>query len=211
VVLRVFDAVHGLEHKLLARDSLAEDVPEYLAVLAQLEGALLADNCGLVAQGLADIVAYLGERSLADPHFLCCCSASRASWTGSRAARRSRRGPPAGRPRHGRGRVPPPSRIALRAACDERGRRQLRPVFHRAFPSLLCCVRRRERGGRQPPCVLVLDYLEGDARRTRRCRTRAPQPPRPSQPRVACGPAWPRLTACLQVTANGNKGSVNLF
>ncbi|RCV22744.1 hypothetical protein SEVIR_4G257500v4 [Setaria viridis] len=71
-VLKVFDAVHGLEPTLLARDSLADDVPGYLAVLAQLEGALrlLADNCGLAAQWLADIVAYLGDRSLADPRFL---------------------------------------------------------------------------------------------------------------------------------------------
>ena len=39
-------------------------------MLAQLEAALrlLADNCGLAA--LADIVAYLGERDLADPRFV---------------------------------------------------------------------------------------------------------------------------------------------
>jgi hypothetical protein len=50
-------------------------------------------------------------------------------------------------------------------------RRQLRPVFHRAFPSLLHCVCRRTRVyyGCQRPCVLGLDYLEGDAR-TRRMR-----------------------------------------
>ncbi|CAN6200633.1 unnamed protein product [Urochloa humidicola] len=71
-VLKVFDAVHGLEQALLARDSLASDLPGYLAVLAQLEAALrlLADNCGLAEQWLADIVAYLGDRDLADPHFL---------------------------------------------------------------------------------------------------------------------------------------------
>ncbi|CAN6206796.1 unnamed protein product [Urochloa humidicola] len=71
-VLKVFDAVHGLERALLARDSLASDLPGYLAVLAQLEAALrlLADNCGLAEQWLADIVAYLGDRDLADPHFL---------------------------------------------------------------------------------------------------------------------------------------------
>ncbi|CAL5049977.1 unnamed protein product [Urochloa decumbens] len=71
-VLKVFDAVHGLEPALLARESLASDLPGYLAVLAQLEAALrlLADNCGLAAQWLADIVAYLGDRDLADPGFL---------------------------------------------------------------------------------------------------------------------------------------------
>ncbi|CAN6215771.1 unnamed protein product [Urochloa humidicola] len=71
-VLKVFDAVHGLEPALLARESLAHDLPSYLAVLAQLEAALrlLADNCGLAAQWLADIVAYLGDRDLADPGFL---------------------------------------------------------------------------------------------------------------------------------------------
>jgi len=71
-VLKVFDVVHGLEAALLARGSLAGDLPGYLAVLAQLEAALrlLADNCGLAAQWLADIVAYLGERDLADPRFV---------------------------------------------------------------------------------------------------------------------------------------------
>jgi len=71
-VLKVFDAVHGLEAALLARGSLAGDLPGYLAVLAQPEAALrlLADNCGLAAQWLADIVAYLGERDLADPRFV---------------------------------------------------------------------------------------------------------------------------------------------
>ncbi|RLM55262.1 exocyst complex component EXO70A1-like [Panicum miliaceum] len=71
-VLKVFDAVHGLEAALLARGSLAGDLPGYLAVLAQLEAALrlLTDNCGLAAQWLADIVAYLGERDLADPRFV---------------------------------------------------------------------------------------------------------------------------------------------
>ena len=71
-MLKVFDAVHGLEAALLARGSLAGDLPGYLAVLAQLEAALrrLADNCSLAAQRLADIVAYLGERDLADPRFV---------------------------------------------------------------------------------------------------------------------------------------------
>ncbi|XP_062234251.1 exocyst complex component EXO70A1-like [Phragmites australis] len=71
-VLKVFDAVHGLEPPLLARAAVSEDLPGYLAVLARLEEALhfLSDNCGLAAQWLADIVAYLGERKLADSRFV---------------------------------------------------------------------------------------------------------------------------------------------
>ncbi|KAL6629168.1 hypothetical protein ACP70R_028933 [Stipagrostis hirtigluma subsp. patula] len=72
-VLKVFDAVHGLEPPLLAPGAAAgEDLPGYLAVLGRLEEALrfLSDNCGLAAQWLADIVEYLGDRDLADPRFL---------------------------------------------------------------------------------------------------------------------------------------------
>uniref|UniRef100_A0A804PF00 Exocyst subunit Exo70 family protein n=1 Tax=Zea mays TaxID=4577 RepID=A0A804PF00_MAIZE len=75
-VLKVFDAVHGLEPPLLAPGAAgsgaAGDLPGYLAVLAQLEEAhrFLADNCGLAAQWLADIVEYLGDRDLADQRFL---------------------------------------------------------------------------------------------------------------------------------------------
>ncbi|PWZ27873.1 Exocyst complex component EXO70A1 [Zea mays] len=75
-VLKVFDAVHGLEPPLLAPGAAgsgaAGDLPGYLAVLAQLEEAhrFLADNCGLAAQWLADIVEYLGDRFLVDPRFL---------------------------------------------------------------------------------------------------------------------------------------------
>ncbi|OEL34652.1 Exocyst complex component EXO70A1 [Dichanthelium oligosanthes] len=75
-VLKVFDAVHGLEPPLLAPGAAGAgaggDLPGYLAVLAQLEEAhrFLADNCGLAAQWLADIVEYLGDRDLADPRFL---------------------------------------------------------------------------------------------------------------------------------------------
>lgn len=71
-VLKVFDAVHGLEPPLLDRAAAAADLPGYLAVLAQLEAALrlLSDNCGLATQWLADIVAYLGERRLADARFV---------------------------------------------------------------------------------------------------------------------------------------------
>ncbi|XP_066369824.1 exocyst complex component EXO70A1-like [Miscanthus floridulus] len=71
-VLKVFDAVHGLEPPLLDRAAVAADLPGYLTVLAQLEAALrlLADNCGLATQWLSDIVAYLGERRLADACFV---------------------------------------------------------------------------------------------------------------------------------------------
>ncbi|XP_047074941.1 exocyst complex component EXO70A1-like [Lolium rigidum] len=72
-VLKVFDAVHGLEPPLLAgADATAHDLPGYLAVVGRLEEALrfLADNCGLAAQWLADILAYLGDRGLADPRFV---------------------------------------------------------------------------------------------------------------------------------------------
>ncbi|GJM90206.1 hypothetical protein PR202_ga06464 [Eleusine coracana subsp. coracana] len=71
-VLKVFDAVHGLEPPLLADGAAAGDLPGYLAVLARLEEAhrFLSDNCGLAAQWLADIVEYLGDRDLADPRFL---------------------------------------------------------------------------------------------------------------------------------------------
>ncbi|KAJ1260659.1 hypothetical protein BS78_10G250000 [Paspalum vaginatum] len=71
-VLKVFDAVHGLEAPLLDARALGDDAQGYLAVLAQLEAALalLADNCGLAAQWLADLVSYVGERRLADPGFV---------------------------------------------------------------------------------------------------------------------------------------------
>ncbi|KQK17357.1 exocyst complex component EXO70A1 [Brachypodium distachyon] len=71
-VLKVFDAVHGLEPPLLADAAAAEDLPGYLAVVARLEEALkfLSDNCGLAEQWLADIIEYVGEHSLADPRFV---------------------------------------------------------------------------------------------------------------------------------------------
>ncbi|KAG6472524.1 exocyst complex component EXO70A1-like [Zingiber officinale] len=69
-VLKVFDAVHGLERSLLA-DPLT-DLPSYLAVLKRLEEALrfLSDNCGLAVQWLDDIVDYLEDNALADPRFI---------------------------------------------------------------------------------------------------------------------------------------------
>ncbi|KAK3131183.1 hypothetical protein QOZ80_6BG0503130 [Eleusine coracana subsp. coracana] len=71
-VLKVFDAVHGLEPPLLARAAVSQDLPGYLAVLAQLEQArrFLADNLAVAAQWLTDIVSYIGDRNLADPGFV---------------------------------------------------------------------------------------------------------------------------------------------
>ncbi|CAL9071872.1 unnamed protein product [Musa acuminata var. zebrina] len=69
-VLKVFDAVHGLERSLLS-DPRA-DLPGYLAVLKHLEEALrfLSDNCGLAVQWLDDIVDYLDDQTLADQRFI---------------------------------------------------------------------------------------------------------------------------------------------
>ncbi|XP_072982166.1 exocyst complex component EXO70A1-like [Typha latifolia] len=71
-VLKVFDAVHGLEMPLLSGAAVSADLPGYLALLARLEEAVrfLADNCGLALQWLGDIVEYLEDNSLADPLFL---------------------------------------------------------------------------------------------------------------------------------------------
>ncbi|GAB2276316.1 hypothetical protein Dimus_011048 [Dionaea muscipula] len=69
-VLKVFDAVHGLEKSLLSDPR--KDLPGYLAVLKRLEEALkfLADNCGLAIQWLEDIVEYLEDNLLADDRYL---------------------------------------------------------------------------------------------------------------------------------------------
>ncbi|KAK7859613.1 exocyst complex component exo70a1 [Quercus suber] len=69
-VLKVFDAVHGLEKSLLSDPR--NDLPGYLSVLKRLEEALkfLADNCGLAIQWLEDIVEYLEDNSVADERFL---------------------------------------------------------------------------------------------------------------------------------------------
>nr|CAB3448871.1 unnamed protein product [Digitaria exilis] len=70
--LKVFDAVHDLEPRLLAPGAAERDLPGYLAVVAQLKDAhrFLAGNCGLAAQWLTDVIEYLGDRELADPRFL---------------------------------------------------------------------------------------------------------------------------------------------
>ncbi|XVE53478.1 hypothetical protein DITRI_Ditri03aG0006400 [Diplodiscus trichospermus] len=69
-VLKVFDAVHGLEKSLLSDPK--NDLPGYLSVLKRLEEALrfLGDNCGLAVQWLEDIVEYLEDNSVADGLYL---------------------------------------------------------------------------------------------------------------------------------------------
>lgn len=69
-VLKVFDAVHGLEKSLLSDPR--SDLPGYLSVLKRLEEALrfLGDNCGLAIQWLEDIVEYLEDNAVADERYL---------------------------------------------------------------------------------------------------------------------------------------------
>lgn len=69
-VLKVFDAVHGLEKSLLSEPR--SDLPGYLSVLKRLEEALrfLGDNCGLAIQWLEDIVEYLEDNAVADERYL---------------------------------------------------------------------------------------------------------------------------------------------
>ncbi|KAI4316210.1 hypothetical protein L6164_024210 [Bauhinia variegata] len=69
-VLKVFDAVHGLEKSLLSDPR--NDLPGYLSVLKRLEEALrfLANNCGLAIQWLEDIVEYLQDNAVADDRYL---------------------------------------------------------------------------------------------------------------------------------------------
>ncbi|RRT44826.1 hypothetical protein BHM03_00029727 [Ensete ventricosum] len=78
-VLKVFDAVHGLERSLLS-DPRA-DLSGYLSVLKRLEEALrfLSDNCGLALQWLDDIVEYLEDHALADSRFIEALKTSLAS------------------------------------------------------------------------------------------------------------------------------------
>lgn len=69
-VLKVFDAVHGLEKSLLSDPR--NDLPGYLSVLKRLEEALrfLGDNCGFAIQWLEDIVEYLEDNTVADDRYL---------------------------------------------------------------------------------------------------------------------------------------------
>lgn len=65
-VLKVFDAVHGLEKMLLS------DPRNDSSVLKRLEEALrfLGDNCGLAIQWLEDIVEYLEDNTVADKGYI---------------------------------------------------------------------------------------------------------------------------------------------
>ncbi|KAL3645846.1 hypothetical protein CASFOL_011026 [Castilleja foliolosa] len=67
-VLKVFDAIHGLEKSLSDPHS---DLPGYLRVLKRLEEAskFLGDNCSMAIQWLADIVEYLEDHKVADSRF----------------------------------------------------------------------------------------------------------------------------------------------
>ncbi|KAJ6361193.1 hypothetical protein OIU78_001769 [Salix suchowensis] len=69
-VLKVFDAVHGLEKSLLSDPR--NDLPGYLSVIKRLEEALrfLGGNCGLAIQWLEDIVEYLEDNVMADERHL---------------------------------------------------------------------------------------------------------------------------------------------
>ncbi|XP_027329504.1 exocyst complex component EXO70A1 [Abrus precatorius] len=69
-VLKVFDAVHGLEKSILSDPR--NDLAGYLSVLKRLEEALrfLGDNCGLAIQWLEDIVEYLEDNCVADQVYL---------------------------------------------------------------------------------------------------------------------------------------------
>ncbi|EPS62870.1 hypothetical protein M569_11914 [Genlisea aurea] len=68
-VLKVFDAIHGLEKSLSDPQS---DLSGYLAVLKRLEEAMkfLGDNCGMAIQWLGDIIEYLGDHMVADELFI---------------------------------------------------------------------------------------------------------------------------------------------
>ncbi|KZV31697.1 exocyst complex protein exo70-like [Dorcoceras hygrometricum] len=68
-VLKVFDAIHGLEKSL---SDPQYDLPGYLGVLKRLEEALrfLGENCGMAIQWLADIVEYLEDHKVADERFI---------------------------------------------------------------------------------------------------------------------------------------------
>lgn len=69
-VLKVYDAIHGLEKSLLGDPR--NDLAGYLAVLGRFEEALkfLSDNIGFAIQWLEDIVEYLGDNAVADEGYL---------------------------------------------------------------------------------------------------------------------------------------------
>lgn len=84
-VLRVFDAVHGLEESLLADPHL--DIWGYLAVVNRLEEALkfLSENCSVATQWLEEIVEYLDRHSVGEGCYL---PSLRESLEGLRALQR---------------------------------------------------------------------------------------------------------------------------
>ncbi|KAJ0774845.1 putative exocyst complex component Exo70, cullin repeat-like-containing domain superfamily [Helianthus annuus] len=67
-VLKVFDAIHGLEKSLSDPQS---DLSGYLKVLDNLQEALqfLSDNCGMAIEWLDDIVEYLQDNNVADKRY----------------------------------------------------------------------------------------------------------------------------------------------
>lgn len=67
-VLKVFDAIHGLEKSLSDPQS---DLQGYLSVLKNLQEALkfLSENCGMAIQWLDDIVEYLEDHNVADGRY----------------------------------------------------------------------------------------------------------------------------------------------
>ncbi|KAD4178570.1 hypothetical protein R6Q59_022174 [Mikania micrantha] len=67
-VLKVFDAIHGLEKSLSDPQS---DLSGYLKVLDNLQEALhfLSDNCGMAIEWLDDIVEYLQDNDVADTRY----------------------------------------------------------------------------------------------------------------------------------------------
>ncbi|XP_051119746.1 exocyst complex component EXO70A1-like [Andrographis paniculata] len=68
-VLKVFDAIHGLERSLSDPQS---DLPGYLSVLKRLEEALkfLGENCGMAIQWLFDIAKCLEDHKVMDGGFV---------------------------------------------------------------------------------------------------------------------------------------------
>ncbi|KAL2517453.1 exocyst subunit exo70 family protein G1 [Abeliophyllum distichum] len=68
-VLKVFDAIHGLEKSLFDPQS---DLRGNLGVLKQLGEALrfLGENCAMAIQWLADILEYLEDHKVADERFI---------------------------------------------------------------------------------------------------------------------------------------------
>ncbi|KAA8540173.1 hypothetical protein F0562_024264 [Nyssa sinensis] len=69
-VLKVYDAVHGLEESLLSDP--CSNLSRYLSVVKRLEEALkfLTDNCRLVIQWLEDVVIFLEDNAVDDDIYI---------------------------------------------------------------------------------------------------------------------------------------------